>query len=115
MHSALSKSLSFLLLAGVSCVFGCNGANEGGTEAEQLEAEREEVADAEQELESAQENVAEQKEELQDAKENLTEQIREHEEAEDAIGDAQRQLQKEQADLEAERQDAEPVLPVEPE
>lgn len=103
-HLLLIVPISILPL----CV-GCNRIGEPAKEAEQVDAERSDVENAQEDFADAQENVAEQKEELQDARANVAEQIREHEEAEDAVGDARRQYEKEKKDLSAELNDREPL------
>ena len=68
---------------------------------------REELEDAREDLADADENIAEQRAELKEA-------ILEKEEMEDAVGDAERQLDKDRADLQAEKNDAEPDLAGDP-
>ena len=108
-------AMAFSLTA---CLFaaGCNDTrHEGGTEAEQIREEQLDVKQAMENLDDAKENVAEQKKDVKKAKENVIKQENQLEEAQDAVGDAARQVEKEKADLAAEKTDPEEFVDPQPE
>ena len=89
---------------------GCtdDGPDSSGTEDAQVTEEQEDVAEVKEELQDAKEELVEAAEEVDETREKLREAVVGKEEAEDAIGDLERQLEKEKADVRAERTDAEP-------
>src|SRR5690606_40944809 len=72
------------------------GCTQQSTEESQLSEDEAAVGEAADDLEEAKETLAEEKQDLAEARQDVQEETRSVEEAEDDVGDARRQLQKEQ-------------------
>ena len=112
----LPAALLPLALIATLPLLGCGGddAESDDPEAAQVSEEQEDVNEAREDLEDAREDLADADEEIADARLEVKEAILEKEELEDRVGDAERQLDKERADLQAEKMDAEPDLANDP-